>query len=93
MEHSERQECPMTGCKAPARVSGVVKAGELGCDKAHTAGGKYGTKLRKIVERIEAIPEDDRIIVFVQVSHSFFFFVIFYFFLFFFWKDLKFLLQ
>ena len=70
MEHSERQECPMTGCKAPARVSGVVKAGELGCDKAHTAGGKYGTKLRKIVERIEAIPEDDRIIVFVQVSQS-----------------------
>lgn len=60
----------MTGCKAPARVSGVVKAGELGCDKAHTAGGKYGTKLRKIVERIEAIPEDDRIIVFVQVSQS-----------------------
>ena len=60
----------MTGCKAPARVSGVVKAGELGCDKAHTAGGKYGTKLRKIVERIEAIPEDDRIIVFVQVSQG-----------------------
>ena len=48
----------------------MVKAGELGCDKAHTAGGKYGTKLRKIVERIEAIPEDDRIIVFVQVSQS-----------------------
>ena len=66
LEHTERQECPMTGCKAPARPSGVVKAGTLGCDEEHTAGGKYGTKLREIVERIQAIPEDDRIIVFVQ---------------------------
>ena len=66
IEHTERQECPMTGCKAPARTSSVVKAGTLGCDEEHAAGGKYGTKLREIVERIEAIPEDDRIIVFVQ---------------------------
>jgi hypothetical protein len=44
----------------------VVKAGALGCDEAHAAGGKYGTKLRQIIEKIEAIPEEDHIIVFVQ---------------------------
>ena len=68
MEYTERQECPYPGCKAPARTSGVVKAGALGCDSAVSskAGGKYGTKLRQIVERIQEIPDDDRIIVFVQ---------------------------
>merc|ERR1719447_402111 len=68
MEYTERQECPYTGCKAPARTSGVVKAGTLGCDEAHAAGGKFGTKLRQIVERIQDIPKEDRIIVFVQFS-------------------------
>ena len=56
----------MSGCAAPARPSAVVRCSELGCDEEHEAGGKYGSKLKRVVQTIKAAPRDDRILVFVQ---------------------------
>ena len=66
VKSADMQECPVSGCAAPARPSSVVKCSELGCDAEHEAGGKYGTKLRRVVQTIQAAPRDDRILVFVQ---------------------------
>jgi len=63
---AEMQECPVRGCAAPVRPSSVVKCSDLGCDQEHEAGGKYGSKLRQVVAKIQEAPKDDRIIVFVQ---------------------------
>ena len=63
---ADMQECPVVGCAAPARPSSVVKCSELGCDAEHEAGGKYGTKLRRVVQTIREAPGEDRILVFVQ---------------------------
>jgi len=66
MQHADQQECPTSGCNAPARLSSVVNASALGAEQSHEAAGEYGTKLAKVVEKIESLPEDDRILVFVQ---------------------------
>ena len=66
VKSADMQECPVAGCAAPARPSSVVKCSELGCDAEHEAGGKYGTKLRKVVQTIREAPKEDRILIFVQ---------------------------
>ena len=63
---ADLQECPVAGCAAPARPSSVVRCSELGVDAAHEAGGKYGTKLRRVVQTIKEAPAGDRILIFVQ---------------------------
>jgi len=68
MEYAEKQECPAEGCCAAARTSSVVQSSSLGCDMEHEAGGKFGTKLKKVVQKINEIPAEDRIIVFVQFN-------------------------
>ena len=49
-----------------SRPSSVVKCSELGVDAEHEAGGKYGTKLKRVVETIKGAAKEDRILVFVQ---------------------------
>jgi len=66
LERADRQECPAPGCLAPARVSAVVRAGALGTDRDHKGAGEFGTKLARVVECIEGLPQDDRVLVFVQ---------------------------
>jgi len=66
VEFADKQECPTSGCNAPARLSSVVKANSLGTDQEYEAAGKFGTKLSKVVEKIKSLPEDDRVLVFVQ---------------------------
>ncbi|KAG5191770.1 hypothetical protein JKP88DRAFT_204605 [Tribonema minus] len=73
---ADRQECPVHGCNAPARAASVIAARVLGADdsvggssggaSAHRAGGKYGSKLTAVIEKIRGIPEGDRVLVFVQ---------------------------
>ena len=63
---ADLQECPVAGCAAPARPSSVVRCSELGVDAAHEAGGKYGTKLRRVVQTVREAPAGDRILIFVQ---------------------------
>ena len=63
---ADMQECPVSGCAAPVKPSSVVRCSELGVDAEHEAGGKYGTKLKRVVETIRAAPADDRILIFVQ---------------------------
>ena len=63
---ADLQECPVAGCAAPARPSSVVRCSELSVDAAHEAGGKYGTKLRRVVQTVREAPDGDRILIFVQ---------------------------
>jgi len=63
----EQQECPEPGCSAAARESSIVKVAELGTDSSK-AGGEYGAKLTAVVDKIKSIPQNERILVFVQFS-------------------------
>jgi len=68
LKKADMQECPVANCAAPARPASVVRCSDLGCDQDHEAGGKFGSKLRRVVETVLAAPNDDRIIVFVQFA-------------------------
>ena len=64
------QECPKDNCSAAARLCSVVTAKQLGAGpgsvKDTEKGGKFGTKLLRIVQKIQSIPSTERILVFVQ---------------------------
>jgi len=65
-EFAEKNECPVEGCTVPIRASNAIRVVDLGADQAHEAGGKYGTKLKKVVSLIKSLPATDRVLVFVQ---------------------------
>ncbi|KAG5187340.1 hypothetical protein JKP88DRAFT_161808 [Tribonema minus] len=67
IEHAEKQECCTAGCAAPARVTSVVKAADLGCESS-TTSGRFGAKLTTLIETIRGIPAEERILLFVQFA-------------------------
>ncbi|KAG5191268.1 hypothetical protein JKP88DRAFT_174699 [Tribonema minus] len=67
IEHAEKQECCTDGCGAPARVTAVVKAKDLG-ETSASASGRFGAKLTSLLETIAAVPADERILLFVQFA-------------------------
>lgn len=58
-----QQKCLADGCSAGVRTTNVVDASALGVE---ADSGRYGVKLETLVQLVKAIPEDDRILVFVQ---------------------------
>lgn len=65
--HANREECINTSCQAPVKHSNVISAVDLGADRDHVNGGKFGAKLTEIVSNIKRLVSDnDRVIVFIQ---------------------------
>ena len=69
MSAASNQECLAAGCGAAARVTSVINASSLSSDihsEPSSSGCRYGTKLGQIVQCIAELPDEDRILVFVQ---------------------------
>ncbi|WVQ76242.1 hypothetical protein IAR50_005907 [Cryptococcus sp. DSM 104548] len=52
-------------CSAPVRQTNIVKVSTLGVE-GQLSSGRYGAKLAKLVNLIHTIPEDERVLVFLQ---------------------------
>ncbi|TYJ54912.1 hypothetical protein B9479_004420 [Cryptococcus floricola] len=52
-------------CTAPVRQTNIVKVSTLGVE-GQLSSGRYGAKLAKLVDLIHTIPEDERVLVFLQ---------------------------
>ncbi|KAK4703476.1 hypothetical protein P7C70_g2742, partial [Phenoliferia sp. Uapishka_3] len=61
-------ECVDKSCKAPVRLAHSVPASSL-CVEAQS--GTFGAKLEKLVDIISTIPDEDRVLVFVQFDDLF----------------------
>ena len=68
LEAASNQECLAAGCGAAARVSSIIDAASIVPDatQSETTASRFGTKLSNVVQCIEQLPADDRILVFVQ---------------------------
>jgi SNF2 family DNA or RNA helicase len=75
--NAENQECGVEGCDCATRDSSVVTADSLGTEGASkgknngkTDGGVgvHGSKIIDLVAHIKSIPEDERVLVFVQFT-------------------------
>lgn len=64
---SESQACPMgkDNCQAAVRHTNIVKVKSLGIE-GELSSGRFGAKLQKLVNLIQSIPKDQRILVFLQ---------------------------
>ena len=70
--HAENQECGVENCDCATRDSSVVTAVSLGTEVGAKAGmtdggvGVHGSKIIDLVKHIKSVPDDERILVFVQ---------------------------
>ncbi|ODQ51905.1 hypothetical protein SAICODRAFT_94475 [Saitoella complicata NRRL Y-17804] len=65
----EKERCVSEDCLAAARSLNVIKSETLGVeDESLREGRHFGVKLEKVVRLIKDIPEDERILLFVQFS-------------------------
>ena len=55
--------CIADGCSAAVSLTHVVSATSLGVE---ATSGQFGIKLEVLVDLVQSVPEDDRILVFVQ---------------------------
>ena len=63
------QRCVVEDCEAPVRATNVVERVDLGTDDQtgeSEAGGTYGSKLKELVRAINEVPQNERVLVFVQ---------------------------
>jgi SNF2 family DNA or RNA helicase len=60
--------CPAAGCTAPVRPKSVVLASDLGASTADASSkaGSHGSKLGKLCTMLKTLPQDERVLVFVQ---------------------------
>lgn len=52
-------------CHAPVRPTNIVKVSTLGIE-GELSSGRYGAKLRRLVDLIQSIPKRERVLVFLQ---------------------------
>jgi hypothetical protein len=64
---ADNQACPKgkDNCQAAVRHTNVVKVKSLGIE-GELSSGRYGAKLQKLVDLINSIPKDERVLVFLQ---------------------------
>lgn len=64
---ADNQVCPKgkENCQAAVRHTNVVKVESLGIE-GELSSGRYGAKLQKLVDLIHSIPNDQRVLVFLQ---------------------------
>lgn len=63
---ADSQQCvDPVKCQAAVRATNVVTVESLGVE-GQLSSGKFGAKLAKLVKIVKSIPEDDRILVFLQ---------------------------
>mmetsp|Transcript_20555 Transcript_20555/g.61281 ORF Transcript_20555/g.61281 Transcript_20555/m.61281 type:complete len:1354 (+) Transcript_20555:59-4120(+) len=66
---ASREECSVTGCCANVRSHSLVECMSLCASENHPDAYKFarhGAKLAKIIDLIQSIPQDERILIFVQ---------------------------
>ncbi|OJJ67326.1 hypothetical protein ASPBRDRAFT_186565 [Aspergillus brasiliensis CBS 101740] len=62
----QKEQCIVHACTGSGKHFNVIKASTLGEDKVDLSATYGGTKLDKLVELINGIPSDERVLVFVQ---------------------------
>ena len=62
---AERQECAAPACAAAVRDTSIVRAAELH-GQSESVGGSFGCKLSAVVDKVLALPETERVLIFVQ---------------------------
>lgn len=62
----ENEECKVDGCRGSGKRFNVMNASILGRDDQDRSAQYGGSKLDKLVELLHRVPQDDRVILFIQ---------------------------